>query len=60
MAEKLVKFYSDATALGGLKAKMRLAVLTNVPSASANSLPDSPENLKKFANAMLELKKEFK
>ncbi len=59
MAQKLVDFYEEAKRMGGLKAKMRLAVLTNVPSAKAQSEPDSSENLKKFQQAMNELRKEF-
>ena len=59
MAEKLVKYYDEANAMGGLKAKMRLAVLTNIPSMKAQSEPDSPENIQKFQKAMQELKKEL-
>jgi len=60
MAQKLAQFYAEAAKMGGLKAKMRLAVLTNVPSSKSSSVPDSPENLKKFQAAMMELKKEFR
>lgn len=60
MAAKLEAFYKESESLGGLKAKMRLAILTGVPSAQAGSVPDSPENLKKFEAGMAEIKKEFK
>lgn len=60
MAEKLTNFFEEAKKLGGLKAKMRLAVLTDVSSVKAPSEPDSSENIKKFDEAMKELKKEFK
>jgi hypothetical protein len=60
MGERLMKYYSEAEALGGLKAKMRLAVLTLLPTTKAEVEPDSPENIAKFEKAMLELKKEFK
>ena len=59
MAEKLSGFYDEASQLGGLKAKMRLAVLTNIPSSKAGGEPDSPENVQKFKKAMQEIKKEF-
>lgn len=59
MAEKLSKFYDEVSQLGGLKAKMRLAVLTSISSSKAGGEPDSPENIKKFEKAMQEIKKEF-
>ena len=59
MAAKLNQFYDEAAKMGGLKAKMRLALLTLISSAKAGGEPDSPENIKKFEQAMLELKKEF-
>jgi hypothetical protein len=59
MANKLLMYYDEAAKLGGIKAKMRLAVLTNIPSAKAEIEPDSPENIKKFEQAMQEIKKEF-
>lgn len=60
MGAKLSQFFTDAKQLGGLKAMMRLAVLTGTPSPKAQTLPDSPENLKKFNDAMNEIRKEFK
>ncbi len=60
MAEKLLHFYEKAKALGGLKATMRLAVLTKIPSSKAQNESDSNENIKNFERAMEEIKKEFK
>lgn len=59
MAEKLVKFFDEAEKKGGLKAKMRLAVLTSIPSNKASDEPDSADNIKKFEDAMTEINKEF-
>lgn len=59
MGSNLLKYYDEAQKLGGLKAKMRLAILTNVPSTAAQGAPDSPENLQKFDKAMQEIRKEF-
>ncbi|MCB9654812.1 MAG: hypothetical protein H6729_11850 [Deltaproteobacteria bacterium] len=59
MGAKLEKFFKEAEAMGQLKARMRLAILTAIPSTKASAEPDSPENIKKFTSAMLELKKEF-
>ena len=59
MGSRLSKFYDEAGALGGLKAKMRLAVLTKLPSDKAETTPDSPDMIGKFEQAMQEIKKEF-
>lgn len=60
MGVKLLAFYDDAQKIGGLKGKMRLAMITGISSAKAGSEPDSPENIKKFTDGIAELKKEFK
>ena len=60
MAQKMVEFYDKAKQLGGFKAQMRLALLTGITSQAATSQPDTPDALKKFENAMNELRKEFK
>jgi hypothetical protein len=57
MAEKLVKYYEQARAVGGLKAEMRLAILTLMPSAKAQAAPDSPENIQLFEKAMDEIRR---
>ncbi len=41
MGNRLSAFYESANKLGGLKAKMRLAVLTKVPSEKAAMEADS-------------------
>lgn len=60
MGVKLVELYEKANKMGGLKAKMRLAILTKVPSTSAPTVPDTPETLASFERAIKELEKEFK
>jgi len=60
MAQKLLSFYDEANNLGGIKAKMRLAVLTAISSTKAATEPDSSENVAKFDKAMQEIRKEFK
>lgn len=60
MGKKLLEYFNECARLGRLKAKMRLAVLTRMPSSRAESEPDSPENIQLFENAMREIKKEFK
>jgi hypothetical protein len=60
MGERLLKEYEKAKELGGLKAQMRLAVLTRMSGPKAEKEPDSSENIAKFEAAMKELVKEFK
>ncbi len=60
MGKKLMEFYEKAQKLGSSKAKMRLAMITCISSVKAGDAPDSPENLKKFEDAMKEIEKEFK
>lgn len=60
MGQRLLEEYEKAKKLGGLKAQMRLAVLTKMPTPIAGKVPDSPENIAKFEVAMKELLKEFK
>ena len=60
MGKQLTDYYEKAKQMGGLKAQMRLAILTNIPSSKAQLEADSPDNLKKFETAIAELKKEFK
>ena len=59
MAERLASYYAEVAKLGGLKAKMRLAMLTSIPSSNATKVPDSSDNIAKFESAMREIKKEF-
>jgi hypothetical protein len=58
MGQELVKFYDEAGKLG-MKARLRLAMKTGVPSEKAKSTPDSPDMVKKFKTVMEEIKREF-
>ena len=60
MGSKLLEYYDKAEKMGGFKAKMRLAILTAMPSNKAAIEADSPDNVKKFEAAMIEIGKEFK
>ena len=59
MGDKLVQFYDEAANLGGMKAKMRLAILTTISSTKAVELEDDPETIEKFEAALVEIKKEY-
>ncbi|NLO18789.1 MAG: hypothetical protein GX121_02750 [Ignavibacteria bacterium] len=58
MGAKLVQICEEAKRIGGLKAQMRMAVLTKTPSSQAATVPDTPENVALFQNALNEIKKE--
>lgn len=57
MGTKLTEYYLRASQVGGLKAKMRMAVMTLIPSDKAAELDDSPELLERFENALNEIMK---
>ena len=60
MGAKLEEYFKKAEAMGALKAKMRLAMMTGISSVAAKTAEESPENIKKFDDAMVEISKEFK
>jgi hypothetical protein len=60
MGAVLVSFYEKAKELGGLKAQMRLAMLTLTPGVKAGDVPDAPDLIKKFEESFKEIEKEFK
>jgi hypothetical protein len=59
MGQKLKKYYEKAEAIGGMKARIRLALLTRLSSISASVESDSEENIEKFDQAMKIVQKEF-
>ena len=56
MASKLTEFYAQAAKQYGVMGRMKLAMLTKIPSEKAGTEPDSPDNIKLFEQAMLQLK----
>ena len=56
MAAKLVEFYAQATKDFGVMGRMKLAMLTKISSEKAGTEADSPENIKLFQQALLQLK----
>ena len=59
MAEQLVGFFDKAKKMGGMKAQMRLSLITKMSIVKAKAAEASPQNIKKFEDAIEELKKEF-
>ncbi len=60
MGAKLLDYYSKADKLGGMKARMRMAVITRISSEKAATEPDSPENVSKFEEALKSISQENK
>lgn len=55
MGKKLEDIYEVIKNEGSLTAQMRLAMLTGMPSAQAKTAPDTPDMVKKFADAYKEI-----
>lgn len=55
MGAKLVAYFEKARQQGGLEAQVKLAMLTKLSKKAAEKAPDSPENIKKFEEAMAKL-----
>jgi hypothetical protein len=56
MATKLTEFYAQASKQYGVMGRMKLAMLTKISSEKAGIEADTPENIKLFEQAMLQLK----
>jgi len=57
MAAKLVEFYTQASQEFGISGRMKLAMLTKISSEKAGSEADTPDNIKLFEQAMVQLRK---
>ncbi len=55
MANKLIRFYEFAMSEGGPTARMRLAMMTSIPSKKAATVADSPEVIEKFQKAIKQI-----
>ncbi len=58
MGERLVRFYSLVSQQYGLAGKVKLAQETKVPSTHAAIEPDTPENIKRFEEAVEKIAEE--
>ena len=57
MAAKLTNYYAMASNEFGIAGRMKLAMLTKVPSEKAASEPDTPENIRIFEDALAQLRR---
>ena len=55
MGTVLVSYFEKAKAKGGLAAQVKLAMLTKLSSEQASAVADSPENVKKFDEALAQI-----
>jgi hypothetical protein len=55
MGAKLAAYFEKAKRQGGLEAQVKLAMLTKLSQKAAAEAPDSPENIKRFEEAMVRL-----
>ncbi len=55
MGKKLAEYYQVVEEKAGLVGKVRLAMMTGIPSQTARFEPDSPENLLKFKQKLKEI-----
>ena len=60
MGTMLKSFYEKAEKLGGMKAHMRLTMLTQTTIIRAEDEPDTEENIRRYNEALAEIEKEFK
>jgi len=56
MGARLIEFYEKTGKEFGFEGRMKLALLTAIPSTRANAEADSPENIQKFEQAFSQLR----
>jgi hypothetical protein len=59
MATKIHSYYLKAGEIGGMEARAKLSLITNVNSFEAASMPDTEHNIQIFEEAMKSIVKEF-
>ncbi|HEY5955584.1 MAG TPA: hypothetical protein VIV60_03480 [Polyangiaceae bacterium] len=59
MGAKLEAYFLEAEKLAGMRAKIKLAMLTKLSAKTAAEAPDSPQNVAMFEAALATLRKEF-
>lgn len=57
MAKLLSDYFKRAKELAGIQGVVKLAMITKISSTTAETLPDTPENLKKMEQGLSEVKK---
>lgn len=56
MAAKLTEFYNQAAKEFGLSGRIKLAMLTKIPSEKAGAVADSPDTIRIFEQALKQLR----
>jgi hypothetical protein len=60
MGQELINIFKIAEKYGKINGRIRLATLTTISSYKASRLPDTPELVSKFLNALKQVEKEYK
>lgn len=60
MGARLLNFYEMAGAELGFEGRMKLAMLTKIPSTQAQTADDSPANMQLFESSLAKLRKDLK
>jgi hypothetical protein len=59
MGQQLISYFQKIEMIGGLKGKMRLAMISGIPSSQATTLPDEPDKVVKMKEAFDTVSQEF-
>jgi hypothetical protein len=59
MGQRIFDCFARADQLAGIQGRIRLATLTRVNSTQAMAEPDTPVNLKKFEDALAQIRQDF-
>ena len=60
MGQKLAAYYEKAKELGGSDAKIMFVKLVSLAASQAEALPDSDQMIKKFDDALQQVKARYK
>jgi hypothetical protein len=59
MGARLASYFDQAGSIGGIQAKMKLALLTKMASPKAAEVDDTPDQIAAFEAALSSIKQEF-
>ena len=59
MGQKLSEYFVEAEKIGASTARMKLVMLVSTTTGQAMDLPDSPELIQKFEEAMKKIRESF-
>ncbi len=60
MGQELINIFEKAEKYGKMDGRIKLATITTISSDKASRLPDTPELINKFLNALKQVEKEYR